>query len=518
MKRWMGVLVALVVAFAFVATVERDRFGTDESRIAALEQQSNSVEAHIPVLEDSTTATRNSAPITQESSDNGITGITVVAPATATTRPDGSGTTTPTNPPADDGTTTTTVVAPTTPTTPPGGGGTTTTTTPPAGSGTHLLIVADTVFNEPIVLRAGDTIEFRNGARLSCGAGCFADWQGTPTSTWSGNGSTQNLQRDIKIFGQGDIRFEAGSRASIIRYVEIDLQPKRELAHYPLHWHFAGDGSRGTLVEGVVVKNSTNRGFVPHASHGITFRDTIASNIAGEAYWWDPPGSNESCGVRKTCTGDNSNDITYDHVLADGITNGVGDNRGFFLSGFFLGAGSGNVVRNSVARNINPTHVKSCAGFHWPGSANQNHGGNVWVFSNNKTFDDRCHGIFVWQNDGNHHIISGFTGPGIYQGAYGNNFDYRNVDVGYVIVRAVGWTMTDSTAGDVLTRKHNSEGTGTVTFTNVAMTSFTVDNGGGTTSVSPATYVLNNVGLTCGDIIYLSVVPDTQVIIDGTTC
>ncbi len=193
----------------------------------------------------------------------------------------------------------------------------------------------------------------------------------------------------------------------------------------------------------------------------------------------------------------------------------MGDNRGFTLAGFSLGAGSGNLVRNSVARNINPTNVKNCAGFGWPSSANQNDGGNVWVFENNKTFDDRCHGIFVWQNDSNHHIINGFTGPGINHGAYGNNYDYRNVVVGYVYVHAVGWSMSDSTAGDVLTRKHVFAGT--VTFTNVTMSSFIVDNNHGS-DPKPATYVLNNVGLTCGDIIYVSVVPGTQVIIDGVTC
>ncbi len=239
------------------------------------------------------------------------------------------------------------------------------------------------------------------------------------------------------------------------------------------------------------------------------------TNIAGEAYWWDPPGSSESCRFRKMCTGDNSNDTIFDHVLADGITNGVGDNRGFTLAGFHLGAGSGNVVRNSVARNINPTHVKNCAGFKWPSSANQNEGGNVWVFKNNKTFDDRCHGTFVWQNDSNHHIINGFTGPGINHGAYGNNYDYRKVTVGYVKIHAVGWSMSDSTAGDVVTKKHVFAGT--VTFTNVTMTSFTVDNNYGT-KPKPATYILNNVGLTCDDITYVSAVPGTQVIIDNVTC
>ena len=400
---------------------------------------------------------------------------------------------------------TTTTIPPTTTTVPP-----TTTTTTPTGS---LLILADTVFNEPIVLRAGDTIEFRNGARLTCGLGCHADWQGTPTSTWSHDGLIQNLERDIKIFGQGDIRFEIGSGVSIIRYVEIDLQPLEELGHYPLHWHFVGDSSRGTLVEGVVVKNSTNRGFVPHASHGITFRDTIASNIAGQAYWWDAPGSNEFCLVRKTCILDNSNDITYDHVLADTITNGVGGSP-FTLSGFALGAGFGNVVRNSVAMNINPSIVKNCSGFSWPSKANQNQGGNVWIFENNKTFDDRCHGIFVWQNDPNLHIIDGFIGPGIFQGAYTNKYVYRNVVVGYVIVHAVGWSMSDSIAGDVVAQKHQRFGT--VVFNNVMMSSFTVDNNQG--SGKPATYVLNNVGLTCDDIIYLSVVDGSAVILDGEAC
>ena len=412
-----------------------------------------------------------------------------------------------------EGATTTTIPSTTTTVPPP------TTTTLPSTTTTifasNLLILADTVFNEPIILRAGDTIEFRNDARLSCGVGCYADWQGTPVNTWSNDGLTQNLDRDIRIFGEGDIQFEVGSGVSTIRYVEIDLQPLTEVGHYPLHWHLVGDGSRGTLVEGVVVKNSTNRAFVPHGSHGITFRDTIASGIVGEAYWWDHPGTNEMCQWRKFCTLDNSNDITYDHVLADGVTNEAGDDRGFNLSAIQLGAGSGNQIFDSVARNINPTHVKNCSGFHWPSTANQNIGGNVWVFENNKTFDDRCFGIFVWQNDGNLHVVDGFVGPGINHGAYTNNYDYRNVNVSHVFVHAVGWSMSDSILGDVLTRKHVF--VGTVTFNNVAMTSFTVDNNYGINPVS-ATYILNNVGLTCDDIIYVSMVPGTQVIIDGAVC
>ena len=49
------------------------------------------------------------------------------------------------------------------------------------------------------------------------------------------------------------------------------------------------------------------------------------------------------------------------------------------------------------------------------------------------------------------------------------------------------------------------------------MSSFTVDNNHGS-NPKPVTYDLNNVGLTCGDIIYLSVVPGTKVITNGVTC
>lgn len=210
-------------------------------------------------------------------------------------------------------------------------------------AGQHHVFDKDTTITSRFTLSAGDSIEFRNGARLSFGPGGSADWQGTPTETWSNDGNVQNLARDINIFGQGDIRFEAGSLPSIIRYVNLNLQPLAELGHYPLHWHFAGDGVRGTLVEGVVVMNATNHAFVPHASHGITFRDTIAKDIIGSAYWWDPPPAS-------TDESNNSKDITFDHALVDGVrSSGEIDHR---LAGFVLGAGTGNAVIDSAAMNV----------------------------------------------------------------------------------------------------------------------------------------------------------------------
>ena len=103
--------------------------------------------------------------------------------------------------------------------------------------GQHYVFDRDTTLTAGFVLRPGDSVELRDGARLSFGPGGFADWQGTPTQTWSDDGAVQNLVRDINVFGWGDIRFEAGSLPSTIRFVNVNLQPLSTLGHYPLHWH-----------------------------------------------------------------------------------------------------------------------------------------------------------------------------------------------------------------------------------------------------------------------------------------
>lgn len=370
----------------------------------------------------------------------------------------------------------------------------------------HLVIEQDTMLtNETLTLRAGDSIEFRNGARLMFMDGASADWQGTPTSTWSDDGLTQNLDRDVDIFGQGDIMFAAGSLPSTIRYVEVDLQPLAVLGHYPLHWHFADDGSRGTLVEGVVVRDSTNRAFVPHGSHGITFRDTIAKNTVSEAYWWDVPSGG-------TDFSNNSEDILYDHALADGIVVPAGGAGKLRMSAFQLGAGLGNTVRNSVARNV--TGGKNCSGFNWPEI--NIHQPTVWTFANNESYGPVCHGIFVWQNDADVHIVDGFTSnKGIQHGAYNNLYEYRNVDVPYVMVDAVGWSVTSGAVGQVRARPHQNEGT--VTFSDVTVDSMTIENAGngGTTA---GHYVFTGTGLQCGAVQWIQVVPGTTVTIDSADC
>jgi hypothetical protein len=368
----------------------------------------------------------------------------------------------------------------------------------------HLVIDSDTLIeNEVMTLRAGDSVEFRNGARLIFGEGASADWQGTPTTTWSDDGQTQNLDRDVDIFGSGDIMFMAGSEPSVIRYVEIDLQPLQEAGHYPLHWHRMGDDSRGTLVEGVVVKNSTNRAFVPHGSHGITFRDTIAKNIVLAAYWWDPPGGDPANGT---------DDVLYDRALADGVRPPDGE-RGLRLGAFHLGQGYGNTIRDSVALNVDGS-IKGSGGFVWP-ELNQKWG-TVWTFENNKSFGSDHYSAFVWQNGGPDHLVDDLVGDKpLFHGAYGNNYHYRNLNVPGVHVWAIGWRVTGGSLGDVLDTRHTFEGP--VYFDDVDIDTFTFDND----RANAAQYEITTSDastFSCDDVVWVEWPEGSSITVDGVEC
>jgi hypothetical protein len=394
-----------------------------------------------------------------------------------------------------------------TPTAPPTTVVATTATIPPSPQ--HHVFEQDTTFTERLVLRPGDTVELRNGACLCFGPGGSADWQGTPTSTWSDDGRTQNLERDIEISGEGHIRFMNGAETSEIRFVEIDLQPPQEVGKYPLHFHHAGDGVRGTIVEGVVIKNSTNRAFVSHASHGITFRDTIAKDVVGSGYWWDPP---EAYSRDRSS---NSDDITYDHALTDGVETFPGE-PGYRLSAFFLGPGTGNAIMDSVAMNVGGR--KDSSGFHWPG---RHHSQPLtWRFENNVAHDNVANGLFVWQNNRQEHIIEGYTGyangnADIDHGAYQNAYDYRDVEIDTMQIHALGWSVTGGSIGTVTTLRHAREGS-PVTFTDVAIDRLIINNIANNGD-APGEYIFTNSGLTFADIVIEGAVPGTRVTIDGET-
>jgi len=232
-----------------------------------------------------------------------------------------------------------------------------------------------------------------------------------------------NLTRTVRIEGTSGGRshiFIHSKRPQRIANVQIQhVGPRRNkgkgsepvVGRYGLHFHHCQEGSRGSIVEGVVVRDAGNHAFVPHRSHGVAFINCISHNTVEDAYWWDE--------------GDSSNDTLWEGCVASLVKIGA---EKYAKAGFLLGAGSGNVCRRCVAVGVESESTGS--GYQWPGKANQKP--NVWVFEDCLAHNNAANGIFVWQNDPHHHVVSRFTGYhngnfGILHGAYANRYEYSDL-------------------------------------------------------------------------------------------
>ena len=174
----------------------------------------------------------------------------------------------------------------------------------------------------------------------------------------------------------------------------------------------ADDGTRGSLVDGVVVHDGGSHAFVPHTSHGITFSNTIAYNQVEGAYWWDER--------------EITNDTRWEHRIVAMVKSEPAF-RGFRHSGYILGRGEGNVVRDSVAVGVQGNIDVS--GFTWPEGSNSEP--NTWEFVDNVTHNNKVDGIFTWQNTSGPHVVGPFVayhngGYGIDHGAYQNVYRYQD--------------------------------------------------------------------------------------------
>jgi hypothetical protein len=260
-----------------------------------------------------------------------------------------------------------------------------------------------------------------------------------------------NLTRNVRIEGTPGHRshvFIRSSRPQKLKGVAIrHVGPRKKaeeftelvLGRYGLHLHMCEDGSRGSEVEGVVIRDAGNHTFVPHLSNGIAFRDCISHNTFEDAFWWD--------GAPDTRTpGSPSHDILYERCVAS-LVQYDPPFRGFTLTGFSLGRGNGNVIRDSVAVGIQGD--TNAAGFQWPEG-----GEGIWKFERNIAHNNANHGIFTWQNTGKLHVITSFTayhnaGAGISHGAYNNRYTYRDSTLfgnrgGALIVHADSWGGPDT--------------------------------------------------------------------------
>lgn len=237
-----------------------------------------------------------------------------------------------------------------------------------------------------------------------------------------------NLSRNVRIEGRKGHRahvFLRSLKRQTIRFIAIRHVGPRQgpvgasagvLGRYGLHFHVVGDNARGSLVEGVVVRDTGHHAFVPHASNGVTLRNCIAHDVMEEAYWWDPGAGNAT------------DDVLYDRCVASAVRTDP-DFRGFRLAGFWLGHGDGNRLRDCVAVGVSGAVTSS--GFVWPENASGSREVGVWGFQDCVAHNNKMNGIFIWQNDSNHHRIDGFIGfhngqAGIDHGAYANVYEFKD--------------------------------------------------------------------------------------------
>ncbi|GJF30741.1 hypothetical protein KNE206_34410 [Kitasatospora sp. NE20-6] len=304
-----------------------------------------------------------------------------------------------------------------------------------------------------------------------------------------------NLTRSVRIEGTAKGRAHVhltSSRQAEIRHAALRwLGPRRAgkerwngepvtepvLGRYGLHFHMLADSSRGTVVEGVVVRDTGSHAFVPHASHGITFRSCISHDTWEDAYWWDGPLDTRTPQAP-------SDDIVYESCVASRTVYEPAP-RGYRLTGFALGAGTGGIARDCVAVGVQG--AEGASGFEWPETSE-----GVWTFERCLAHNNLQNGIFVWLNARHHHTVTQFVAyhngaSGIEHGAYLNDFDYTagvlygNAAAG-VTVHALGrdaGTVLDGLLVDaagqsdhaIVTAKHQLAGT-TVTIGRCRLTGY----------------------------------------------
>ncbi|MGH2751084.1 MAG: hypothetical protein ACRDK3_09475, partial [Actinomycetota bacterium] len=221
-----------------------------------------------------------------------------------------------------------------------------------------------------------------------------------------------NLTRNVRIQGTKKGRshvFIRSSRPQTIKYAALShMGPRKKgekiLGRWPLHFHHCHGRSRGSLIEGVVMRAAGSHAFVAHESNGVVFRDDIAYDCQESPFWWDD----------KTL----SFDTVYDRCVAAKTDN----------FGFALFKGKGNIVADCVAVGVVPVdHTSNASGYRWPSAKNE----GLWTSENCVSHNNARHGVFFWSNSEIEHHVQGFDcyhngRSGTLHGAYKNGSRYTD--------------------------------------------------------------------------------------------
>ena len=241
-----------------------------------------------------------------------------------------------------------------------------------------------------------------------------------------------NLTRNVRIEGTASGKAHVFIRSSVpqsIRFVQLRyLGPRKDIngdgikefvaGRYCIHFHHSMDGSRGSLIEGCVVRNAGSHAYVPHGSHGTTFKNNVAYNVTETAFWWDE--------------GHMTHDTVWDgNIVAkcdfifqslDVLNTNEQMPPNLSSNGFLLGVGDGNVANNNVVVGTYGD-AEAGGGYNW--EANND---GVWEFKNNLAHNNEA-GIRVWQVTTRNHVVEDFFAYhntiGIFHGAYANSYRYN---------------------------------------------------------------------------------------------
>lgn len=253
-------------------------------------------------------------------------------------------------------------------------------------------------------------------------------------------GEIANLTRNIRIegtaSGRSHVFIHSTAKQNIsgvsFRYMgprktQQGMANSLVAGRYGLHFHHSEDGSRGTKIDSVVVRDSGSHCFVPHGSHGITFFQCVGYNSLEDQYWYD---LNHS-----------THDLTYDECLAAKASyvprsldmdlwaiDQTDKTPTLGANGFLLGRGDGNTIKNCVVvGTVGDPHAK--AGYLWP-TRSETQPEGVWNAFNNIAHNCNC-GSLTWQNTQLNHIISLYfaysNGLDLFHGAYQNNYQYEKL-------------------------------------------------------------------------------------------
>ena len=264
-----------------------------------------------------------------------------------------------------------------------------------------------------------------------------------------------NLTRNVRVEGtpggRAHVMLLGVSRPQTFSYVGLRHMGPQEtyrdddgvrgvLGRYALHLHRTYDAAHGTELEGVVAYDGGNHAFVPHLSHGITFRECIAHDLSESAFWWDE--------AEHDAENDHvpANDLVYERCVASLVRPTSGSE--YEASGFVLGPGQGSAARGCVAVGMLGNDTAN-PGFRWRGDSHQAH---AWVFEDCISHNNAGSSIYFWVNGVPPSVVDRFTAyhdqHGVRAGAYTNLVSYRDCTIyacgtAGLVIEAVPGTSDD---------------------------------------------------------------------------